>query len=153
MKVAEALAQRADLDRRLRQIEERIKRSARFSEGEDPAEDAVVLLSEARELLAQRENLIRQINLTNAGTILNGGSVTGLIALRDRLHAEQNLLNEIATAAGGERDYYGSRRRSELPVRTTLPVSELRAQADRLAREYRELDNQISASNWVTDLL
>lgn len=34
-----------------------------------------------------------------------------------------------------------------------LPVAELRAQADELARELRELDVRIQQSNWEVELL
>ena len=35
----------------------------------------------------------------------------------------------------------------------TVPVKELRAQADKLAKRYRELDLQIQELNWKTDLI
>jgi hypothetical protein len=34
-----------------------------------------------------------------------------------------------------------------------LPVAQLRAQADEIARELRELDIRIQRSNWEVDLL
>ncbi len=36
---------------------------------------------------------------------------------------------------------------------SALPVAELRARADDLARELRELDVRIQRSNWEVDLL
>jgi len=36
---------------------------------------------------------------------------------------------------------------------SALPVAELRAQADDLARELRELDVRIQRSNWEVELL
>lgn len=45
MKLAEALALRADAARRAEQLRARIAASARYQEGETPAEDATVLCS------------------------------------------------------------------------------------------------------------
>jgi hypothetical protein len=160
MKLAGALAQRSDIDHRIAQLKERVKASARYTEGEEPAEDANELLTELTELLALKESLIARINRTNAATAIRlpGNSavatVTDAIAYRDRVHAQQNLLNEIADAATGSRDsYYGGRRRSELPVKTDLPVKNLRRSADKLAQEYRETDQAIQSLNWDTDLI
>lgn len=43
--------------------------------------------------------------------------------------------------------------RSELKMLSALPVAPLRAQADVLAREIREVDVLIQRSNWEVDLL
>src|SRR4029453_4843348 len=68
MKLAEALALRADAARRAEQLRARIVAGARYQEGEPPAEDAAALLTEAVEVLGELESLIRRINRTNAGT-------------------------------------------------------------------------------------
>ena len=46
MKVAEALALRADLQRRLEQLKQRLVKNARIQEGDKPEEDSVELQSE-----------------------------------------------------------------------------------------------------------
>lgn len=154
MKVAEALAERADLDKKLAQLIQRIKKVARYTDGEEPLEDAQELLGEARDILTRREHLIARINQTNAVAELEPGvTITQAIARRDRLNAERNMLNELATAAGGEHDIYYGRRRSELPMKTDLRVKDMRASADRLAKSYRELDTKIQQSNWTVDLI
>ena len=43
--------------------------------------------------------------------------------------------------------------RSELRYVTDLSVTELRGQADRVARELRELDTLIQQANWNTELV
>ena len=48
MKVAEALALRADATRRVEQLRTRIVANARYQEGEEPSEDARALLTEVR---------------------------------------------------------------------------------------------------------
>jgi len=56
-------------------------------------------------------------------------------------------------AAGNNQPSYARQLRSELKIRSALPFGELRAQADSVAREYRELDVEIQRSNWEVDLL
>jgi hypothetical protein len=68
MKLAEALALRADSRRRLEQLRGRITGNARYQEGTEPAEDAAALLAEADEVLDELEALIRRVNRTNAAT-------------------------------------------------------------------------------------
>jgi hypothetical protein len=43
--------------------------------------------------------------------------------------------------------------RSELTFISALPVADLRAQADDVARRIRELDTDIQRTNWEADLL
>ena len=47
----------------------------------------------------------------------------------------------------------GHQLRSELKMLAALPVAQLRAQADDLARQIRELDVRIQQSNWEFDLM
>ncbi len=46
MKLAEALSLRANAKRRIEQLRARVVNSARYQEGEEPAEDAAALLTE-----------------------------------------------------------------------------------------------------------
>jgi hypothetical protein len=43
--------------------------------------------------------------------------------------------------------------RTELTFISALPVADLRAQADELARRIREQDTEIQRTNWEVDLL
>ena len=73
MKLAEALAQRADAQKRLKQLGERIKSNAWFQEGDSPAEDVRALIAETDRVADDLERLIRSINRTNAVTELEPG--------------------------------------------------------------------------------
>jgi hypothetical protein len=90
LKLAEALAQRADAQRRVEQLRARAVGNARYQEGEKPAEDAARLIAEAE---------------------------------------------------------------ATLDLLPALPVPQLRARADVLAREIRELDLRVQRVNWEADLL
>ncbi|MFI5926595.1 DIP1984 family protein [Micromonospora sp. NPDC051543] len=154
MKLAEALALRADAARRAEQLRSRITASARFQEGETPAEDASVLLAEAGEVLGELESLIRQINRTNAATTVDGvGTLTDALARRDVLRLRHSVVTSAADAAAGEGQRGYRQLRSELKMVPALPVAELRRQADDLARQLREVDTLIQRTNWEVELL
>jgi hypothetical protein len=156
VKLAEALAERAAATRRVEQLRARIVASARHQEGETPAEDAAQLLTEAGAVLDELEMLIRRINRTNA-TVPVGeeGTLTDALARRDVLRARHAVLTAAADAAAGkdQRGMAVRQLRSELAMIAALPVAELRARADLMAREIRELDVRIQRTNWEADLL
>jgi hypothetical protein len=154
MKVAEALALRADATRRVEQLRSRIVANARYQEGEEPSEDARVLLDEAGEVLVELEDLIRRINRTNAAAHIGAdGTVTDALARRDVLRTRHSVITAAADAAAGRNEYGGRQLRSELKMLAALPVATLRQQADELARELRELDVRIQQANWEIELL
>lgn len=153
MRVAEALARRADAQRRYEQLKARAQRSARYQEGEEPAEDAAALLREAETVLVELEDLIRRINQTNATTTLGTGTVTDALAQRDVLHLRHSLLSSVADAAAGASSQRPRQLRSELREIAALSVEELRAAADETAKTARELDISIQQRNWEVDLL
>jgi hypothetical protein len=154
MKLAEALALRADAARRVEQLRVRIAASARYQEGETPPEDAAALLAEAETIFGELESLIRRINLTNASTrLVEGGTLTDALARRDVLRLRHATVTSAAGAAAGEGQRGFRQLRSELKMIPALPVGELRAQADDLARQLREVDTLIQRTNWEVDLL
>jgi hypothetical protein len=150
-----ALALRADATRRVEQSRARIVANARFQEGEEPAEDARALLAEAGVVLDELEGLIRRINRTNAATRIGpDGTITDALARRDVLRARPSVVTAAADAAVGKSQAgIGRQLRSELKMLAALPVAQLRAQADDLARQLRELDVRIQQSNWEHDLM
>ena len=150
MKLAEALAERADAQRRLAQLKQRVVLSARVQEGEEPPEDPRELLSDADRIVGQLEDLIKRINRTNASSEFEAGaSVTEALARRDVLSIQRDLYAEAAQAASVRQDRYS---RSEVKFVTTLDVSALRRRADALSKEYRELDARLQAKNWEIEL-
>jgi len=54
MKLAEALANRADLQRRVEQVRARLQNSALVQEGESPPEDPQELLEESERLVSEK---------------------------------------------------------------------------------------------------
>ena len=64
MKLANALSQRAELQTRIRQLENRLYNNAQVQEGEQPSEDPEDLLRELEEDYSRLEELISAINRT-----------------------------------------------------------------------------------------
>jgi hypothetical protein len=153
MKLAEGLALRADLQKRLLSLQERAQANALHQEGEKPPEDAPVLVADAERALAELERLIARINATNSAAQIPalGLTATEALARRDVLRLRHALYTKVADAATGRS---GVRRqmRSELTFVAAIDVQELRAKADRTAQELRALDALIQQSNWSIEL-
>ncbi len=160
MKLAEALAERADAQKRLEQLRSRAQAAARYQEGEEPVEDANALLAEADEVLSRLEELIRRINRTNSSQEIEPGvTITDAIARRDVLRLRRGLYAGLADAAAGQqgRGEWQSfapirQMRSELRSLSAVDVPALRRVADEVAKEHRELDTRVQQANWEVDL-
>jgi hypothetical protein len=155
MKLAEALALRAETVRRVERLRVRVVGNARYQEGEEPAENAKDLLVEAQAALDEFEALVRRINRTNAVARLDDATtLTDALARRDTLRMRYALVTQAADAAAGKNQQGQARQlRSELKMYSALPVVPLRNVADVLARDIRELDLRIQRANWEVDLL
>lgn len=150
MKLAEALSARADLQRRVAQLRERIKASAKVLEGDDPCDNVDKLLAELDETLVSLQDLIYRINLTNVNTIKDGESLTHLIARRDVLSMRVRTMQDVVNHVAANDSRYG---RQELKYIRTVDVAPLRQKADSYAKQYRELDLLIQSLNWTVDLV
>jgi hypothetical protein len=152
MKLAEALLERSDLQKRIAALQERVVANSFYQEGETPAEDAAELLEECLLAQGELERLVVAINLTNADAVLpDGRAVTAALATRETLRAQHSILVRASDAASGGRGY--RQLRSELRQLSALPVKELRMRADAAAVQLRELDALIQRTNWEVDLV
>ncbi|MCI8806677.1 MAG: DIP1984 family protein [Oscillospiraceae bacterium] len=149
MKLAEALQERADLDRRVQQLQQRLENNAMVQEGEPPAEDPAELLAELDGCVGALEQIVARINLTNCRTAVEGKSLTQLLARRDVLKLKLSAYRDLAYNAS----QLGRRAtRTEIKLFSAVNVKDLQKQVDTLARELRLLDNSIQAANWATEL-
>lgn len=150
MKLASALSERSDIQRRLSQLTERLKNNAKVQEGEAPSEDPQVLLKELNECLARLEELMCRINLTNSSVIHEGETLTQLLARRDRLKLETSIMRTFLDQASSKVDRYS---RAEIRVQSTVDVASLQKQVDSLSKELRQTDEFIQQLNWTTELI
>lgn len=83
MKLAEALITRADFQKRLEQLRQRLTFSVLVQEGEEPPEDPQALLDEVVRLTQELETLIPRINRSNLTVRLESGqTLTEALARR-----------------------------------------------------------------------
>jgi hypothetical protein len=150
MKLAEALILRADYQKRIAQLQQRLIRSAKVQEGEQPPETPQDLLAELESTATDLTRLIQQINRTNSTVSFQDQPLSNALAERDVLKLRRSAYDSLINAAAIRQERY---MRSELRMVSTVDVAELQRQVDRLSRDYRELDAQIQATNWATDLI
>ncbi len=107
MKLAEVLAQRADLQTRLAGVASRAIQHARFQEGDVPAEDAAALLVQHDRMSEELERLIVRINVQNLATgVEPGHSMTMVLARRDVLRQRHRMPTDLADATAQTQDRY-----------------------------------------------
>ncbi|MDY6937137.1 MAG: DIP1984 family protein [Cyanobacteriota bacterium] len=151
MKLAEALILRADCQKRVVQLQQRLNRNAKVQEGETPSEDPQALLTEVNAAIVELMSLIQRINRTNSRTELESGQMlSDALAQRDTLLMQYRVYNGFITAASAPQNRYGQ---SEIKIFSTVNIAELQGQTDRLSQECRILDTSIQAANWNTELL
>ena len=149
MKLAEALLERADLQKRLAQMGGRLNNNARVQEGEKPAEDPKALLKEQEALTARLETLVAQINLTNSAALIDGLPMTVFLARRDARREQLQQLRNFLDAASSLSD---RARQSEIKIISTVDVAKLQKELDQKSKALRELDAKIQSANWIMDL-
>lgn len=150
MKLAEALNLRADVQKRIASLKERLIRNAKVQEGDVPAEDPVVLLKELEGNIIELEKLIKAINKTNSLTYIEGESITDIIAKRDALGLKLSVLRSFIDTASEKIDRYSNK---EIKILSTINVSEKQEEVDKLSKEYRIIDTKLQGLNWTIDLV
>lgn len=151
MKLAEALILRSDLQKRVDQLRERLYRSAKVQENEQPPEDPQELLQELDHLCAQLESIIKKINKTNSSVSFSSDqTIADALAERDIIRLRRKVLADLIAHASVKQDRYS---RSEVKFYPTVQIAELQREIDKLAKKYRELDTKIQELNWRTDLI
>ena len=150
MKLAEALQERADLNRRIEQLRYRLNNNVLVQEGEKPLEDPAALLEELESSFTRLEWLIARINLTNCAVKVEGRSLTELIARRDVLSLRAEAYRRLVEEA---RQNTHRATRTEIKILSAVDVPALQRQADDASRELRLLDNTLQATNWTADLM
>ena len=150
MKLAEALNQRADLQKRIAQLRERLSNNVKVQEGDEPAEKPEDLFKELEGALKELESLIVRINRTNQETVWEGKSLTEMIAGKDVLSLQLSVLRTALESANVRSDRYS---RNEIKFVRTVDVNYLQKKVDDLSRDLRTLDSKLQQANWMTDLL
>lgn len=150
MKLAAALSERADIQRRISELAGRLRQNAKVQQGEQPSEQPQELMKELDGLLARLEELVARINLTNSTVSADGRTITELISHRDTLKLRISVMRGFLDEASSKVDRYS---RAEILIQSTVDVSALQKQLDMYSRELRQTDEKLQELNWTTELL
>ena len=151
MRLAEALILRADSQKRVEQLRERLTRSAKVQEGEPPPENPEDLIRELERASNVLLDLIRKINKTNSLSQLEEAvTISDALAERDVIMLKRGVYADLAEAAYVVQSRYS---KSEVKFFSTVNVAEIQKRVDDLSRQHRELDARIQEANWTTDLI
>ena len=150
MKLAEALQERADLNRKIEQLRQRISNNVLVQEGEKSMEDPQALMKELDAAIARLEKVMADINLTNCSTVIEGMTLTELIARKDALNLKLSAYRDIAYEANQNTR---RARNTEIKIKSQVKVSSVQKAADDIASEIRRLDNILQSTNWTTELI
>lgn len=150
MKLATALAERADLQRKLSEIGTRLNNNSKVQEGEEPSESPSELMEELDRIVSRLEELMARINLTNSKVSHDGKTITELLARRDCLKTKIQIMRNFLDNASNKTNRMTH---SEIKIISTVPVSEIQKKVDVLSKELRQCDELIQELNWTTELM
>ncbi len=150
MKLATALTERSDLQRRIIELGNRLNHNAKVMEGDTPAEDPAELLKELDRDIARLQELIAKINLTNNATVKDGVTLTELLARRDCQKMRITTLRQFLDNASARVDRYT---KTEIKIESTVAVAKLQKQLDKYSEELRKTEETIQELNWTTELI
>ena len=150
MKLALALSERADIQRRISELGTRLNNNAKVQDGDVPAEDPAVLLAELDADFIRLQELVTRINHTNNITRHGDKTLTALIAERDCLKQRISILRGFLNEASLKVARYS---KTEIKINSTVDVAELQKEVDGLSKRLRETDELIQSLNWTTDLI
>lgn len=150
MKLAEALQERADINRKIQQLTSRISDNVLVQEGENTLENPEQLKQELDRAIKRLARLISCINDTNCKTIIEGQSLTQLLAQRDTLTEKISSYRSIIRTAG---NISHRARGTEIKIKATISIPSWQKELDALEKELRVLDNRLQESNWKTELI
>ena len=150
MKLAEALNLRADLQKRIANLRERLIKNAKVQEGDTTSEDPNMLLNELNDNIIELENIIKLINKTNSSTYIDNESISDIIAKRDALGLKLSILRSFISESADKIERYSNK---EIKILSTVNVAEKQKEIDNLSKEYRLIDTKLQGLNWTTDII
>ncbi|MDU1300234.1 MAG: DIP1984 family protein, partial [Veillonella sp.] len=108
------------------------------------------LLKTLDQCVTRLQKLIAHINLTNCKTIVEGRSITEIIAEKDSAALRLSAYRTLASSAGS---INFRARGSEIKLIPTVNVKDIQKEADNIAKQVRLLDNLLQSANWTTELI
>ena len=150
MKLAEALQERAELQKAISLLEERLENNATVQEGEKTAEDPNDLLAELDKAIERLEYVTTKINITNSLVKAEGLTLTEIISRKDCLMKKANVMLRLIRAASRAT---ARATRTEIKILRTVNVADIQKKSDAMAIEIRRLNTLLQQTNWTADLI
>ena len=151
MKLAETLIKRGNLQKRIEGLKEKLIRYSRVQEGENPPENPEDIYKELKLNLDELINFIQRINKTNSKIMFDEKySIADVLTYRDILLHNYKILYKVIESATDIGDRYSKK---EIKVLSSINVKGYQKEADKISKEYRELDIKIQEKNWLIDLI
>jgi len=151
MKLAQALIERAELQKENPQLLTRIQSNSMVQEGDTPAEDPQELIAQYERNMERFLHLVQRINETNSKTPFdNGMTITDAIALKDSIGARHRAYTSMYESATININRYSQ---NEIKFVRCLDPKAIQKRIDELARQYREVDTKLQGLNWTTELV
>ena len=146
MKLAEGLLLRADVQKKIEQLQNRIRPNLIVSDDNTPQEDPNKLLAQLRNSIQEFEAIVIRINKTNNKTLVDGQTqLMEMLAKRDSLKLLVEKLRIVQQAAQINHTGYNK-------LKSTINYSNLQIEIDQTGRAFREIDSKIQEINWFTEL-
>ncbi len=151
MKLAEALIERKAIKEKMEDYKKRIYKNSQVQEGDEPTEVPMKLIESLNEELLKFEALVVRINKTNNESKFDAGmNIMEALSKRDMLRYRHFIYSNLADKATPSTDRYSQR---EIKFVPTIDISNIRHEADLIAKECRILDTKIQELNWTTELI
>lgn len=149
--LGEALNNRADLQTKIAQLTTRLGDNIKVQEGDAPALSPQTLKMELFAAIDALGALIERINKTNIATDFDERrKLSEALIERENLMKKRQVVQQMIDKASENSNRYSM---SEIKFISVVNVEALSKEYDQLSKLWRELDNQIQAINWRTELL
>ena len=152
MKLAQLLNHRADLQKRMKDLRQRIGRNLLVQEGEQPIEQPDDLIDAFTKMSHQWREIVKVINAVNNQPLTdssNGATISELVVMRDHLRMLHNMTSDAHSGLSPRMDRFS---RSEIKQIPSIEAEKIRKSCDVYARDLRKLDDDIQELNWSTEV-
>ena len=150
MKLAEALQERADLNKKIAQLGSRLQNNALVQEGEKPAENPESLLKELDDAVSRLKYIVARINISNSEVKVDGKSLTELIAEKDCLIQQVSILRNLVDCASRTATRAS---RSEIKILSAVKVKDIQTKIDEYSKQIRMLNNLLQQTELHTIMI
>ena len=150
MKLAEALLERAEISKRISDLQSRLHDNAVYQEGDQPQEDPQALFDELLKTYDLQNDWNRRINTTNNNTPFDGGlKICDALALRDSLDKQIRDLTSTASHFTIKSNRYS---KTEIKMIASMNPKVIRDHVVSLQTRRKELDRKLQMLNWSVEV-